>query len=35
MNNEIDWEGAFFLFAFIGMPILAIISVMTSYIVHG
>ena len=35
MKNEIDWENAFFLFAFVGCPLLAIISVMASHIAQG
>ena len=31
MKNDIDWEGAMFLFAFIGCPLLAIVSVLASY----
>jgi hypothetical protein len=30
MKNEIDWENAFLLFAFVGCPMLAIVSVLAS-----
>lgn len=35
MNNEIDWENAFFLFAYVGCPLLAIVSVLASQIAQG
>ena len=31
MKNDIDWEEVMFLFAFIGMPMLTIVSVLASY----
>jgi len=35
MNEEIDWESAFFLFAYVGMPLLAIVSVLASQMARG
>lgn len=35
MNDEIDWESAFFLFAYVGTPMLAIVSVLASYMAQG
>lgn len=35
MKEEIDWESAFFLFAYFGCPILAIVSVVAIHIAQG
>ena len=35
MNNEIDWENAFFLFAYVGCPLLAIVSVLAIQMALG
>jgi hypothetical protein len=32
MKKKIDWEEAFFLFAFVGCPVLTIVSVVASHI---
>ena len=35
MDNEIDWENALFLFAYVGCPLLAIVSVLASQMARG
>jgi len=35
MKDEIDWENAFFLFAYVGCPLLAIVSVLASQMAQG
>jgi hypothetical protein len=35
MNDEIDWESAFFLFAYFGCPMLAIVSALAGHMAQG